>query len=983
MAIKKHKLTVQINGGQELPSSFVVDLRPESDSDTGSRISDTGPAIANADYQAGTKNDDRKPGNGRPVSEKENNKAAFANPDFQKLHERQSSVSADSEPRAPRRHLAKKYFKQLMRPLRRLWDWIRDGLSADQDDFKELLLYPVWRALYRAGKIGAGYAYRPLLACWRPLSKFGRYLGRKSAKAFGVIAFVPEYCWRKLRQGQRRLLHKRNWRQRWQAWRQQTLHLKTVKRLHSINYYRRSLAEDFKREQLAAIYARRRPAARWRRVAGFALLLLLIILPFKALVYYRLINLSGFRDRVATNASGAWQEMLSAGTAAGERRFADASRGFAAAGNGFLKVREELRQVDELLFGLASLSNDPKLKLASAGQDITAAGVDVSGLGQHLSAAFDSLFSEAPDKNLGAMLDNFTAAGLQAVADSRRLNQHLARIKPEAVPEAYQAQFQDLKRQSQIMEKGLGDFIDLAASLKDFLGVSQTKRYLLVFQNNSELRASGGFLGSYALIDFKDGKIKNLEVPAGGTYDTEAGLRVLVKAPEPLWLVNPLWHLWDANWWASWPASARNLMWFYEKSSGPTVDGVISMTPTVLEKLLAVTGPIDMVNDYGVTITADNFWQTTQTIVETTGNPALYASSTPPATSTAASINPKKSKKIKKGANASSTVASLATSTPADATKPKKIIGDLFNRILERLPQVLTRDNFPKFLAAAESSLSEKQLMFYFSDQALQAKIEARGWGGTIEDTPGDYLAVINTNIAGGKSDRSISENLFHQAEVAADGSIIDTVRITRTHNGIKGEPFTGVRNVDWLRVYVPAGSQLISASGFRVPDAKYFESPDPAWQDNKLVAATEGRASVDPDSGVKIYRESGKTVFANWTMADPGETIQIEFKYRLPFRFGSLHFKRQPATASWWSDLWDRTWKLVSGEEPELTYYSLLVQKQPGAASEPVQVSFKGVPALWRPVWRYPLSASLPGSWQEEATLDRDRLWMGMYSKN
>ena len=62
------------------------------------------------------------------------------------------------------------------------------------------------------------------------------------------------------------------------------------------------------------------------------------------------------------------------------------------------------------------------------------------------------------------------------------------------------------------------------------------KRYLLIFQNNTEMRASGGFMGSFAVMDFSNGQVSNLNVPGGGTYDTEAGLKSKIVAPKPLQL---------------------------------------------------------------------------------------------------------------------------------------------------------------------------------------------------------------------------------------------------------------------------------------------------------------------------------------------------------------------------------------------------------------------------------------------------------------
>ncbi|HCX28112.1 MAG TPA: hypothetical protein DHI91_03160, partial [Candidatus Portnoybacteria bacterium] len=50
----------------------------------------------------------------------------------------------------------------------------------------------------------------------------------------------------------------------------------------------------------------------------------------------------------------------------------------------------------------------------------------------------------------------------------------------------------------------------------------------------------------------------------------------------------------DANWFADFPSSAKKIMSFYEKAGGSTADGVISLTPTIIERLLSMTGPIEM-----------------------------------------------------------------------------------------------------------------------------------------------------------------------------------------------------------------------------------------------------------------------------------------------------------------------------------------------------------------------------------------------------
>jgi hypothetical protein len=334
----------------------------------------------------------------------------------------------------------------------------------------------------------------------------------------------------------------------------------------------------------------------------------------------------------------------------------------------------------------------------------------------------------------------------------------------------------------------------------------------------------------------------NISVPKGGTYDTEAGLLERIVAPKPLWLLNPLWHFWDANWWPDWPTTARKLQWFYEKSDGPTVDGVISLTPTVIERLLAIHGPVDMTKEYGVIITAENFWSVTQAFSE---------------------------------------------QKPSVTKEPKKIIGDLMTRLSDDLPKNMSPEKTFALISMFETSLDQKQILLYFNNKELEQTVSSFGWDGKMKDTDNDYLMVTSTNIGGQKTDRVISETIDHTTEILPDGRIIDTLILTRQHTGIKRELFTGVRNVDWLRVYVPQNSKLIAASGFKQPDASYFSSPESTWKEDPDLQ-NENQASTDPESGTKMYSENGKTVFANWSMLDPGETIQIRLQYELPFRISA-----------------------------------------------------------------------------------------------
>ncbi|MFA4941977.1 MAG: DUF4012 domain-containing protein, partial [Patescibacteria group bacterium] len=610
--------------------------------------------------------------------------------------------------------------------------------------------------------------------------------------------------------------------------------------------------------------------------------------------------------------------------------FSGASDNFAKAGANFLEAQKQVSDINDVFFSLASLAPGGEIKLASEGKKILAAGQIASSLGENLSLAMKSLF-ESKDKDVLEILNSFTEYGKITASEAIDLDNKLKEIDINSLPAEYKDKFIFLQEKTEILKNGLAQFVDLADKLRIFLGANQDKRYLLVFQNNTELRATGGFIGSFALVDFKDGKIKNIEAPGGGSYDTEAGLRELVAAPQPLSLVNPLWHFWDANWWPDWRTSARKLMWFYERSDGPTVDGVISFTPTVLEKLLEITGPIDMNENYGVTLTADNFWEVTQAIVE---------------------------KKPAAG----------------EENKPKKIIGELMDKIIAELPVDLNKEKLVKLLSLVEESLSEKQILFYFVDEKLQAEMEKRGWDGEIKKTGRDYLSVVNTNIAGGKSDKKIEETINQTTEVMPNGSMINTVKIIRKHTGTKGEPFVGVRNVDWMRVYVPAGSELLEAQGFRKPDEIYFEKPDENWAKDSLVYQEETNSKIHEPSGTRIYEENSKTVFANWTMVDPGESTVIYLKYKLPF---VLEENEQAES------FWNKLKRIANPGQRELFPYTLLAQKQAGSIGSEINSSLK-LPDNFKIVWKYPNDLNLSNEgWQVNSKLDTDKYWAVLLEKN
>ena len=151
--------------------------------------------------------------------------------------------------------------------------------------------------------------------------------------------------------------------------------------------------------------------------------------------------------------------------------------------------------------------------------------------------------------------------------------------------------------------------LDLAPDLLTIIQKLLTGKqsYVLLFQNSEELRATGGFLGSYAKLDLQDGqlvdfKIEDIYVPDGQFswfIEAPAGAKEYLSGGDGL-------RLRDANWHPDFPSSAQQILTYLAFGKEAGLDGAIGVNLPIVEKILAVTGPIYL-HDYNQTITQKNF----------------------------------------------------------------------------------------------------------------------------------------------------------------------------------------------------------------------------------------------------------------------------------------------------------------------------------------------------------------------------------------
>ena len=627
-----------------------------------------------------------------------------------------------------------------------------------------------------------------------------------------------------------------------------------------------------------------------RTLASFVALSFVVVLPLHAMNVVQ--DLKETRTELVASGEAAVSLLSSGAQAALNRDGALAANSFAEAGARFDEASQSINTLglatNLILTALPVTGDDYR-----SGKALIRAGEELSIAGTRMADGLRAVEAElypTPISRL-ALLEMHLSAALPHLELAREAFED---VNLETLPEAHQETATALLTQLPALESSIQEFLSFYEIAHTILGGDGTRRYLLIFQNNTEIRPTGGFIGSFAELKVRDGVIEEMNVPGGGSYDLQGSMRTAYVAPEPLQLLSAKWEFQDGNWFPDFPSTARQLLQFYQDAGGPSVDGVIAINATYVAELIGLMGPIEM-PEYNRIIDAENFIFEAQRIVE--------------------------------------------IEYDREENKPKAFIGDLAPKLMERALEQ-TSSNFLNLLTFVDNGLTSRDVQLYFSDSDTQREILAHGWGGAISGVDGDYLMVVDTNLGGGKTDGVIEEDINVNISIDEDGSITNTVEITRTHHGIRGLLFTGVNNVDYMRVYVPKGSKLVHADGFSIPDQSLFEKAPDSWvvdDDLEYVALTQEQ---DPLSGTTITEEHGKTVFGNWVQTKPGTSSTVTFTYKLPFTIEAL--SENPG-------LLDRLQDAVG--IPSTEEYTLLIQKQAGVLDRETAITLTApneLSAIW-----------------------------------
>ncbi|EKE06370.1 MAG: hypothetical protein ACD_19C00015G0002 [uncultured bacterium] len=371
-------------------------------------------------------------------------------------------------------------------------------------------------------------------------------------------------------------------------------------------------------------------------------------------------------------------------------------------------------------------------------------------------------------------------------------------------------------------------FKSFTSRLSVLLGMNKPMKYLVLFQNNMELRPTGGFIGSFAIVTFDKGRMS--EIVVSDIYSADGQLKGHVDPPEPIriHLGEGGWYMRDANWDPDFSNSAKKIEWFLDKETSNQVDGVIAIDLSFVESILKIIGSIKII-DYDKTISAENLYLTTQEEVESKFFPGS----------------------IKK--------ASFMTSLA------KSLIAEL---------EVLKSDKYFTLIKEVYSSLEERHVQLFFHDLNAQESIKNLGYSGNINTNTdcgircfNDNYSLIDANLGVNKSNLFVrrlqeinlnvsKQNISHELFI--------------THENIASQAVGNSGNYkSYTRLIIPEQSKVI---GVRSYDT-YGNSEDLKYD----IYDEEGRKEIG--FLVNLLPSSSKKIQIVWDIGSENLTNGGEFR--------------------------------------------------------------------------------------------------------
>jgi len=358
------------------------------------------------------------------------------------------------------------------------------------------------------------------------------------------------------------------------------------------------------------------------------------------------------------------------------------------------------------------------------------------------------------------------------------------------------------------------------------LGQDSPKNYLILFQNDKEIRPTGGFITAFAFLTLDKGHLSTTTSDDIYRLD-EKLLKVCEKKICPLSPPAPIvkylpevsgkprsaWSMRDSNISPDVPTAAKQFESMYDLlGEGIPFDGIIYIDTQVVEELIEITGPVDI---FGTKYSAerDGRCNCPNVIYEL----EHYAE--------------------------------VASKGEEDR---KAILGTLMQQILAKMLSA-GPDKLPIVINNMVKLANDKHIMVYLNDSSSQAALSKLNWTGQIKPFDGDYLHINDSNFAGGKSNLYVEEKVTLDIKAGNDGATTNKVTIEYKNPQPFNTWLNGILR-DYVRIYVPRGAKLVSSKG----------SDDPV-----TTQVDEGLNKTYFEAFVQVRPQNSRTLQVEYTLPD------------------------------------------------------------------------------------------------------------------
>ncbi len=388
-------------------------------------------------------------------------------------------------------------------------------------------------------------------------------------------------------------------------------------------------------------------------------------------------------------------------------------------------------------------------------------------------------------------------------------------------------------------ESGLGAASTLLSwglpSGKEFEALGQFANYLLqkdekertflvLFQNNMELRPGGGYIGSFGILKVKNGEVTKLETHDLSNFDGRIPDGIEPPYPIKETLRVSSWKMRDSNFSPDFLTNAKKAELFYKMGKGEeNFDGIISLNSNVLTSFLKVTGPVEVPGFEG-SYDSEN------------GVLALEY-------------------QVEKG----------YYHQDLEIGERKSVMGPLAREIMKKISS-LSLGGKVRLAEVILQDLNSKDIQLYFKDPEMQKQATAANWAGLVDqEWENDYLMIVDANMGALKSDRVMQRAIDYTVDFSKSTPEA-VLKITYTHTA-KEKDWMTKNYLTYLRAYVPEESWLTTSTNTgkmvfaNELGKKFFGSlvEVPLGQTKTVEMKYNVSGKINPDNyQLKIQKQSG-----------------------------------------------------------------------------------------------------------------------------